>query len=235
MHDRVVLITGATGGLGPAVAATFAADGARFALAASHPERLDRLAADLVLADDRWMPIVADLRDLDATRGAVAEVTDRFGKVDVLLHLVGGWAGGTAVVDLERADVAAMLDPHLWMTLNATRSVLPGMVERGWGRIVAVSSPFAMNPGAKGASYAIAKAAEETLIRTIAREVASTGVTANVLVIKAIDTAHARESEPTPKNASWTTPEEIAATMRFLCSDEAGAINGARIALDGRG
>ena len=170
-----------------------------------------------------------------ATQAAVAAVVDQFGRVDVLLHLVGGWAGGTAIVDLEPAAVAAMLDPHLWMTLNVTRAVLPGMIERGWGRIVAVSSPFAMNPAANGGSYAIAKAAEETLIRTIAREVAATGVTANLLVVKAIDVAHARESAPTPKNASWTTPEEIAATMRFLCSEEAGAINGARIALDGRG
>lgn len=235
MHDRVALITGATGGLGPTVAAMFAADGARLALAASHPERLDRLASELSLADDRWMPLVVDLRDPSAARAAVAAVAERFGRVDVLLHLVGGWAGGTTVVDLEPADVAAMLDPHLWMTLNITRAVLPGMIERGWGRIVAISSPFATSPAAKGASYAIAKAAEETLIRSIAREVATTGVTANLLVVKAIDTGHARESEPTPRNASWTTPEEIAATMRFLCSDEAAAINGARIALDGRG
>jgi NAD(P)-dependent dehydrogenase (short-subunit alcohol dehydrogenase family) len=235
MHDPVVLITGATGGLGPTVAATFAADGARLGLAASHRDRLERLAADLALPEDRWTPALGDLRDPSAARAAVAAVVDRFGRVDVLLHLVGGWAGGTAVVDLEPADVAAMLDPHLWMTLNVCQAVLPGMVERGWGRIVAVSSPFAANPSAKGGSYAIAKAAEETLVRTIAREVAATGVTANLLVVKAIDTAHARESDPTPKNAAWTTPEEIAATVRFLCSDEAGAINGARIALDGRG
>ena len=82
-------------------------------------------------------------------------------------------------------------------------------------------------PGGPGAAYAIAKAAEETLLRTIAREVASTGVTANLVVVRKIDANHARETEPSPKNAAWTTPEEIAATMRFPCSDAAAAINGA--------
>ena len=81
----------------------------------------------------------------------------------------------------------------------------------------------------------MAKAAEETLIRTIAREVATTGVTANLVVVKAIDIEHARETDPSPKNASWSTPEEVAATIRFLCSDGAASVNGARIPLDGRG
>jgi NAD(P)-dependent dehydrogenase (short-subunit alcohol dehydrogenase family) len=128
-----------------------------------------------------------------------------------------------------------MLDQHLWTTLQVVQAAVPGMVERGWGRIVAVSTTFAANPAAKGASYAIAKAAEETLVRALAREVGANGVTANVVVVKKIDTEHERESAPSPKNATWTTPEEIAAVMRFLCSDEAAAINGARIPLDGRG
>ncbi len=233
-EGRVVLITGSTGGLGPAVAASFARDGARLVLAGRHAERLDRLAAELGLAPDRGLPLTVDLRDRDQTRAAIARVHDAFGGVDVLVHLVGGWSGGTAVVDLEPGELTAMLDPHLWMTLNVTQAVLPGMLERGWGRIVAVSSPFAADPGPRGAAYAIAKSAEETLIRTVSREVASSGVTANVLVVKAIDTAHARETDPSPKHASWTTPEEAAAAIRFLCSEDAAAINGARIRLDGR-
>ena len=104
MHDPVVLITGATGGLGPTAAATFAADGARLGLAASNRDRLEQLAVDLALPDDRWTPALGDLRDPAAAQAAVAAVVDRFGRVDVLLHLVGGWAGGTAIVDLEPAD-----------------------------------------------------------------------------------------------------------------------------------
>ncbi len=233
--DRVVLVTGATGGLGRVVAATFAAAGATLGLVGTDRDRLTAVAANLGLPEDRWAPAVADLTDPEAARAAVASVTERFGRVDVVLHLVGGWAAGMPVVELDRVDVRAMLDQHLWTTLNVVQAAVPGMVERGWGRIVAVSTTFAANPAAKGASYAISKGAEETLLRVLAREVGSDGVTANLVVVKKIDTDHERETAPSPKNATWTTPEEIAAVMRFLCTDDAAAINGARIPLDGRG
>jgi len=148
--------------------------------------------------------------------------------------VVGGWAGGTPVVDLDHAELRAMLDQHVWTTLNVAQVVVPGMIERGWGRVVAVSTPLAMTPGPRGSSYAVAKAAEDTLIRALSRELGGTGVTANLVVVKQVDTTHDRGSAPSSKHASSTTPEEIAATLRYLCSDDAAAINGARIPLDGR-
>ena len=232
--DPVVLITGASGNAGRAVAASFAAGGARIGLSGRKRARLDALARDLGLADDRWVPVVADFRDSVDAKAAIDGVIDRFGRIDVLAHLIGGYAGGTPVVDLDPAAITALLDAHLWSTLHLAQAVLPGMLDRGWGRIVVVSSPFAASPVSGGAAYAIAKTAEETLIRTLAREVAGTGVTANVLIVKKVDPDHARETDPTPRNAAWTTPEELAAAMRFLCSDAATAINGARIPLDGR-
>ncbi|HEX9068374.1 MAG TPA: SDR family oxidoreductase, partial [Ktedonobacterales bacterium] len=81
--------------------------------------------------------------------------------------------------------------------------------------------------------YVFAKAAEETMVLTLAHELQGTGVTANVVQVRTIDVRHERETAPTPKNASWTTPEEIAAAMCYLCSDEAGVISGARIPLFG--
>jgi len=230
----VVLITGATGALGRVAAARFAADGARLALVGTDGSRLDALAAELRISADRWLPVVGDLRDDAAARAVAAAVDARFGRIDVLLHLVGGWAGGTAVVDLDPAEVRRMLDQHLWTTLHLAQAVVPGMVARGFGRVLAVSSPSASNPGPRGASYAIAKAAEEVLLRTLAREVSGDGVTANLVVVRTIDPRHERETAPSPKNAAWTTPEEIAAALVFLASPAAGAITGARIPLDGR-
>ena len=78
------------------------------------------------------------------------------------------------------------------------------------------------------------EAAEETLLRTLGREVAGAGVTVNVLAVRKIDSEHERQTAPSPKNAAWTTPEELASAMLYLCSDEAGAVTGARIAMDGR-
>ncbi len=128
-----------------------------------------------------------------------------------------------------------MLEQHLWTTLNVIQAVLPGMLGGSWGRIVAIGSRSGLEPPPKVASYAVAKAAEDTLLRTLAREVDRTGVTVNLVTVGTIDEEHQRDSAATPRNATWSTPEEIAAALLYLCSDDAGAINGARIPLDRRG
>lgn len=230
--DRVVLITGATGALGRETARVFAAEGDRLGLVGTDRDRLERLARDLGLADDRWAAGVGDLRQRDGARAAVAAVTDAFGRVDVLAHLVGGYTAGTPIAELDPADIAGMLDQHLWSTLHVAQAVIPGMVECGWGRVFAVSPPVATEPPARSAPYAVGKAAEEVLLRTLAREVAGAGVTVNLVIVKAIDEGDVRDTDP--KKASWTGPDEIAAVFRFLASDEAAAITGARIPLHGR-
>jgi NAD(P)-dependent dehydrogenase (short-subunit alcohol dehydrogenase family) len=231
----VVLITGATGSAGRAVAARLARDGARLALVGRDRSKLDELGRGLGVGDDRWLPVAGELINPQAARAVAASVTERWGRIDVLIHLVGGWAGGTPVVELDHDEIRNMLDQHLWTTLHAVQAVVPGMIERGFGRVVAVSSPFAAEPGPRGASYAMAKATEEVLLRSLARETAGTGVTANLVTVRTIDARHERESAPSPKNALWTTPEEIADTIAFLSSPAAAAINGARIPLYGRG
>ena len=233
-NDRVVFIAGATGGLGRATAAAFAGTGARLALGGTNEERLATVATDLVLADDRWVAAVGDVGTADGARAAARAATDRFGRIDVLLHLVGGWAGGTPVVDLDPDEGRSMIDQHLWTTIHLVQAIVPGMVERGWGRVVAASSVAALSAPAKSGHYAAAKAAQETLLRSLAKEVAASGVTVNVVAIRSIDEAYERETAPTPKNAPWTTPEEIVATILYLCSDEAAPVNGVRIGLDGR-
>jgi NAD(P)-dependent dehydrogenase (short-subunit alcohol dehydrogenase family) len=235
LSDRVVLVTGATGVLGRVVVARFAAAGARLGLVGTDRDRLTAVAQDLDLADDQWLAATGDLRRPADAQSVVAAVTVRFGRIDVLLHLVGGWAGGTPVVDLDHDELTGMLDQHLWTTLNVAQAVLPGMIASKWGRVLAIGSRSALEPGPRVASYAVAKAAEDTLLRTLAREVAATGVTVNVVTVGTIDEEHQRDSAATPRNATWTEPEEIAAALLYLCSDDAGAINGARLPLDRRG
>jgi NAD(P)-dependent dehydrogenase (short-subunit alcohol dehydrogenase family) len=230
--DRVVLVTGATGGLGRVVARTFADDGARLVLTGRDDERLRTLGSELGIADDAWMPVVVDLRDREATRTALNATEAVLGTIDVVAHLVGGSAPGAPVPEIDPAAVASMLDQHLWTTLNVTQAVVPGMVARGWGRVMAVTVPVASEPVAKLAPYAAGKAAQEVVLRTLAKESANSGVTVNLVVVRAIDLAGERLADP--KKSSWTSPEEIAATLRFLASDEAAAVNGARIPLFGR-
>jgi NAD(P)-dependent dehydrogenase (short-subunit alcohol dehydrogenase family) len=231
----VVLITGATGPLGQVAARRFALDGARLALVGRDQGRLDESGAALGMGTDRWLAVQGELTDADDAHAVADAVIDHWGRIDVLLHLVGGWAGGTAVVDLDPDEVRRMLDQHLWTTFHIAQAVVPGMVERGFGRVIAVSSPLASDPGSKGASYAIAKAAEEVLVRSLAREVAGSGVTANLVLIRTLDSKHERETAPSTKNASWATPEEVAETIAFLASSAGAALNGTRIPLLGRG
>jgi NAD(P)-dependent dehydrogenase (short-subunit alcohol dehydrogenase family) len=231
--EPVVCITGATGGLGRVAARVFAADGAQLGLVGTDAGRLATLARDVGLADDRWAPGVADLRDGAAAAAAIEAVAARLGPIDAVLHLVGGYVGGVALVDVDAAVVDDMLGQHVWSTFHVARAVVPAMTERGWGRFIAVTPVTTTAPSPRQGAYLAAKSAQETLLRVLAREVAGSGVTVNIIAVKAIDTEGVRDREPSPKTAGWTTPDEIVATMRWLCTDAASRVNGARIPLDG--
>ena len=230
-----VLITGATGPAGRATARRFSDDGDLVALNGSDADRLAATMLELGVPADASLAVAGDLTDPAVAQSVIDKVTDAFGRVDVVAHLVGGYAGGTAVADLDHDEVRRMLDQHLWSTLNVVQAVVPGMRERGFGRVIAVSSPLAADPGPRGAGYAIAKAAEEVLLRSLAREVAADGVTANLLVIRTLDDERSRAARPNARTAGWTTPEEVADAIAWLASPAAAAVTGARIPLDGRG
>jgi NAD(P)-dependent dehydrogenase (short-subunit alcohol dehydrogenase family) len=233
IQDRVVIITGVTGGLGQVAASEFAQRGASLVLVGRGKGKLAELAATLDSTQERVLTHVARLTEPEAAN-AVAEATMRkFGRIDVLLHLVGGWIGGKSIGELDPREIDTMLQQHLWTSVHLARAVVPHMRRGGWGRVIAVSSPTASNPGAERAPYAIGKAAQEALMMTLAQELKGSGVTANLVLVKTIDTAGERRTTPNAENASWTTPEEITATLLHLCSDEAERINGARIPLYG--
>ena len=229
LANRVAVITGATGNLGRATARVFAEQGARLALIGTNADRLQSLASELKLSSDRVLTHVVDLREPAGTRAAAQTIVEKFGRVDIVLHLVGGWSGGKTIAQVEASEFEAMLQQHLWTTVHLTQAFLPHLVANRWGRIIAISSPVATRPVEKSAPYAIAKAAQETLMLTLAHEVRGTGVTANILQVRAIDSKRERE----PGTIAWTTPAEIVAAMFYLCSDEAEVVNGTRIPLSG--
>jgi NAD(P)-dependent dehydrogenase (short-subunit alcohol dehydrogenase family) len=231
--SRVVLITGATGGLGRVVARDLAHAGHRLGLLGTDEQRLRGLVSDLGLATDSIALAAADLRDAVAVTAALDTLRERLGSPDILLHLVGGWSGGTPLVELPAPDLTAMIDQHVWTTFNVTRAAVPDMVRSGWGRIIAVSSPLAGEPTAGMAAYAAGKSAQEALLGSLAADLAGTGVTVNVLRVRTIDIEHERDRSPSAENAGWTTPEEVSAAIGYLCSDEAAVVSGARIPLFG--
>ena len=224
LKDRVVVITGATGKLGPTVAERFAADGARLALLARDEESCVGVAMALPGGIRRHRGIPVDLSDRVSATAAADTVREKLGPPRVLLHLVGNYAGGVPFGEFPLDEWHRLIDVNLISTIHATRAFLPDIRAAEHGRIITMSTPLATAPVTNVAGYAATKAAVESLTMSIAKELAGTTATANVVLVRTIG-----DEKPTQ-----TRPEEIAAAMLWLCSPAAGPINGQRIPLVGR-
>lgn len=231
IHDRVFVVLGAAGSLGPALCRRLAESGARLALVGTRPDALQTLADDLGLPPDRALAHAANLLDPSAVNELAAAVQTTFGHVDGVLHLVGGYKAGATVVDLDPDDIDSMLDQHMRTALYAAKAFVPLMLKNGWGRFIHISTPVAVAPNAKQAPYAIGKAAADTLMLVLAQELKGSGVTANAVQIRSIETAPPEPGKP----RAGSTPDEISAAVLWLCGDEADAVNGARVPVFGRG
>jgi NAD(P)-dependent dehydrogenase (short-subunit alcohol dehydrogenase family) len=228
--DRVAAISGAAGSLGPAVVEAFFRAGARLAVAGRDAERLSRLLDSLGVPEEKRLVTAVDLSDPAGAAAWAAAVTGRFGRVDVVLHLVGGYRGGTAIADIPPEDWQFLKTAAMDTTLNVVRAFSRPLRECGRGRFISVTSPKAQAPAAKGAIYAMAKAASDAAVLALADELRGSGATANLISVNAIGPADQGRDY-----GKSTPPAEIAAAMLYLCSDEAGRINGVRLSLAGRG
>ena len=224
MDDRVVAITGAGGRLGGVVAARFAEAGYGLALLGRTRDDVADLVSSLPGGPGRHVAVAVDLGSAESALAAAAVVRQELGPVGVLLQLVGGYAGGRPFAENDDAELAHLLDLNLWTTAHAIRAFLPDIAAAKDGRIITVSTFVAQAPTPKHAAYAASKAAVEALTISVAKDLAGTTATANLLVLRSIG-----DEKPTDQR-----PDEIAAAMLFLCSPEAGAMNGQRINLFGR-
>src|ERR1700690_3909921 len=222
MNDRVFIITGATGATGRSAARAFAERGASLVLIGTDQSRLDDLTRDLNLPVARFLTLTADLRNADGVHAAAKAVTVKFRRLDGLIHLVGGWVGGKTMAETPIIDFESMLGQHAWTTFHLFQAFGPRLAANQWGRVIVVSASTATNPQGKASAYTAAKAAQENLVLNLAVELKESNVTANILQVKSIDVSG---------NGKGTTPEEIVASMIYLCSDEAGKVTGARIPL----
>ncbi len=232
LTDKIVVITGATGQLGPAVARVFASNGAKLALCATSQDELTTLDHELGFPDSRIFTEARDVMD-EASAAALADaVIAHYGRTDILIHLVGGYQN-SPLLDMETETWEYMINLNLRTGMNVIRAFLPYLTVNGWGRIVTFSSVVAERPTANSAAYSAAKAGLEALTLAVAQEVKEKGVTANVVVIKTLDVPEER-ARAGAKATGWVTPDEIAQLLLYLCSDEAGASNGARLPMYGR-
>ena len=220
--NRVIVITGATGALGKKTAHTFAEAGHSLALLDNDQGRLDSLVKELNLPEDRLFTLVVDLRNGQAVQDAAEAVANKFGRVNALFHLVGGWTGGKTIADTSEEDLNFMLGQHVMTTFHLFKAFSPKLAASGWGRVITISPSTVANPPAERGVYTATKAAQETLMLTLAAELKDHDVTANIIQVRAIDVEN---------KGTGTTPEVIVATMQYLFSEQAGKVNGARIPL----
>ena len=231
LEDRVIAIAGVGGGLGPVVAQRLAAAGATVAGTDRSQETLDSLAADLDLPPERWDGRTVDLLDEDATRTWCADLVERFGRVDGLIHLVGGWRGGQPLHEAPLSDWELLHDLLVRTVQHTTRAFHDQIAAGEHGRFVLVSAKQAQKPSNTNAAYAAANAAVEAWTLAFADGFGPGGATANIVVVDAILTPRMREENPGQEFPTFPPAEHLAAAIAFLCSDTAAKMTGQRLAL----
>jgi NAD(P)-dependent dehydrogenase (short-subunit alcohol dehydrogenase family) len=231
--QRVVLITGATGGLGTAVVRAFAAEGARLVLSARREQELAAVAQAAGLDDERVLLAPGDVTDGESVRAVVGRAGERFGAPEVVVHIAGGYVGGKSVADTDDATWQHMLGLNLTSAFLVARAALPAMLERGRGKLVFVSSRAGSVPAANRAAYAVSKGALEMLVRCLAEETRPRHINVNAVAPSVIDTPANRRSNPTANYASWVQPDSLAAIIRFLASAAANDVHGSIVPVAG--
>jgi len=231
--DQVALVTGASGALGSVVARRLLAVGARLVLPDRQPEKLRGLFPEI--EGGSILTPACDVTDADSVAAMVREAEDRFGQIDLLCNIAGGFRGGPPV---QETDVATW---DFLMALNARsvflvcRAVVPVLLRTGGGRIVNVASRGALAGDAGVAAYSASKAAVLRLTESLSAELKGRGVRVNAVLPGTIDTAANRAAMPGADTSRWVDPEALADAILFLLSDAARAVHGAALPVYGLG
>ena len=233
--DRVVIVTGAAGNLGSAVARAFQAAEAKLILVDRAPDRLQRLFPDLVDSPDHFLATSVDLTNVEAVEAMVDETVKRFGRVDVLANTAGGFRAGTPVHETPLETWDFMLNLNARTVLITGRAVIPQMLRQGSGKIVNVAARAALKGGAKMAAYSASKSAVLSLTESMAAELKRENINVNCVLPGTIDTPQNRQAMPKANYDRWVKPEAVADVILFLASDAGRAMNGAAVPVYGKG
>lgn len=247
LRGRTALVAASTSGLGLAIARGLADEGADVVVSG----RRGALAGELAAALPSAVGVGADLTDAGSARLLVDAAVDRFGAVDVLILNSGGPPSGVAT-EVTRESLVAALETLLLRQIELVSLVLPGMRERGWGRIVAVGSSSVREPMPDLALSNIARASLAAYLKTLSHEVGSSGVTVNMVLpgridtdrVRALDASRARRGGTSTEQARarsiaripvgrYGEPAEFAAVVTFLCSAQASYVTGEQVRCDG--
>jgi len=226
MKGKVVLVTGANGGLGRFVTQAFL-NVAATVIGSSRKIRQEEFEGA------NFTALPADLSSREGAKALLDEVVMRFGALDVLVHTVGGFAGGQSVADTDDATFQRMLNMNLNSVFHIVRAALPALRRSESGRILAIGSRAAAEPGAGVGAYSASKGAMLSLLKAVAVENQDAGVTANVILPGTMDTPANRFAMPNADFSKWVQPSNVASLVLWLASDAAKEITGAAIPVYG--
>jgi len=230
--DRVVMITGATGNLGQAVARAFAAANATVVLVARSENGIRQALPDLI-ASPNALIAPADLTDLESVQSAVDAALRAFGRIDVLANTVGGYKASDPVHTTPIETWDFMLDLNARTAFVMSQAVIPAMLEQGHGAIIHTASRAGVSGAKNAAAYSAAKSAVIRLTESLAAELKHSGINVNCVLPGTIDTPENRTAMPKARHEHWVSPDAIAQVILFLASDAARAIHGAAIPVYG--
>jgi len=227
--NRTVMITGAAGHLGRAVATHFAHAGARLVLV---DRQADSLEAAFGAGADRAL-VAVDLLDGAQLQSASAAAIERFGRVDVLCHLAGGFRMGEAVHETTDGTWDLLLNLNARTLVNIARAVVPHMIEHGGGKIVTVGASAAQRGVAQMGAYCASKSSVIRLTEAMSAELKEKNINVNCVLPTIIDTPDNRSAMPDADPSRWVSPQALAEVIGFLASDAARAVHGAAVPVAG--
>jgi NAD(P)-dependent dehydrogenase (short-subunit alcohol dehydrogenase family) len=228
LQNKVALVTGANGGLGTSVTRALLDAGATVVGVSRNIKQAD-------FNRPSFQAIASELSTGDSANKLIDQVVAKYGRIDVLAHLVGGFAGGRKIAETDDATFENMLDLNLKIAFYVLRAVIPQMRRAAGGRIIAIASRAAEDPGPGVGAYSASKAALVSLIRTVALENKDKGITANAILPGTIDTPANRKAMPNADTWTWVQPSSIASLIVWLASEAGKDVNGAAIPVYGGG
>lgn len=234
LKDRVIIITGAVGNLGRAVAERVREQGGRMVLVDRSGEKLAKTYGELKKTTLHWLADGIDMTDSNSVNAMMSEAHRRFGKIDGLVNTVGGFRGGRPVHETDLAEWDFLYGINVRTALNACRSVIPYMLKTQSGRIINVASRNAFQGSPQYAAYSAAKTGVLRLTESLAGELKTRGINVNCIVPGTIDTPQNREAMPMADFSTWVVPDDLAHVVVFLLSDEARSVTGAAVPVYGR-
>jgi NAD(P)-dependent dehydrogenase (short-subunit alcohol dehydrogenase family) len=230
---KVILVAGGTGGLGKAVSLAFLAEGAKVIVTYRAEGELAALKGSAGNGQSSLEGYSVDLTKEEETAQFIAKLVAKYGRLDAVINTVGGYAGGIKMWEMKSDVLEKMLALNVRSGYNLAHAAMPVMLKQGHGSILNVASKAAVEHAAGASAYAASKAAAVALMDSLAADAKSTGVRVNSILPSIIDTKANREAMPGADFSIWPKPEEIAAVVLFLCSDQAKLIQGAAIPVYG--